>query len=143
MSHSSFQEEPSWDQQFSSTHNVRLYIPTAYNFRAVDAVILLVDYTARTAHMYPIQIALSMRHKDSEQAFYTGMWWKWVAPLEKAGFTVKSTFVWIDKKQPAHHVSPEVVKELRSGPITLQPEHDCVHIGIGQVDPKLGATLGV
>jgi hypothetical protein len=144
MSHSSFQEAPSWDQQFSSTHTVRLYIPTIFNFRAVDAVILLVDYDAKTAHMYPIQITLSMRHKDSEEDFYTGIWWKWVAPLEKAGFTVKSTFVWIDKKQPADHVTPEVASNLRSGTKIVRPaEHCSVHIGVGQVDRILGATLGL
>jgi hypothetical protein len=106
----------------------------------MDAVILLVDYDTKMAHMYPIQITLSMWHKDSEEKFYTGLRWKWV---EKAGFTVKSTFVWIDKKQPADHIAAQVVRKLRSGTKIVRPEHCSVHIGVGQVDHILGATPGL
>ena len=144
MSHTSFEVQPNWSEQLSSTHSaqtVRLYIPTAYNFKAVDAAILRCD--SKTVHMYLIQIKLSMRHKLSDQAFYQDMWREWVRPFEEGGYSVKSTFVWIDKKQPANHIEPALVKELRSGLKTMQPEYHSIHIGIEQVDQRLARILGL
>lgn len=40
MSYTTFIDKPNWRDQLASDHTVRLYIPIAYNFRAVDAAIL-------------------------------------------------------------------------------------------------------
>ena len=100
-----FNIKPNW---LSSTHTVRIYIPTAYNFKAVDAAILHRD--AKTVHMYLIQITLSMRHKLIDLDFYRDIWWEWVRPFELAGYSVESTFVWIDEKQPANHIETALVR---------------------------------
>jgi hypothetical protein len=130
MSHTSFKTKPDWDHQLSAGHTIRLYIPTAYNFKAVDAVILFVDYETAKVHMYLIQITLIMQHKPSEKAFYRGMCEDWVRSLKEAGYTVESTFVWIDKKQPVNRIKP-------------QPRYLSMHIGIADVDPRLAATLSL
>ena len=143
MSHAPFTIKPNWDHQLSSGHPVCLYVPTAYNFKAVDAIILHVDYNTKKVNMYLIQITLSIWHKPSDKDFYGEMWERWVESLENAGFTVESTFVWIDKKQPAGHTGPQLVKKLWSGTKTIHPEYCSVHVGIGQVDPRLAIVLNL
>lgn len=80
LHHTSFDSQPNWNLGQMTT----LYIPTAYNFKAVDGV-LFVHPTEKQAHMYPIQITISSRRKDSDEDFYQSMWLAWVEPLEEAG----------------------------------------------------------
>jgi hypothetical protein len=40
-------------------------------------------------------------------------------------------------------IAPVLVKELRSGMKILRREYHIIHVGIGQVDPKLATYLGV
>ena len=141
MSHSSFQEKPNWNQLLTTDETTRLYIPTTYNYRAVDGVILFLDHRFKQAHMYPIQITISMRHKKSDKDFYAEMWKEWVAPIEMAGFTIESTFVWIDRKQPSEQIEPALVKEFRSGMKIVRPDYRVIHIGIEQVDRDLANAL--
>ena len=141
MSHTSFDVRPNWDEQLFSTQRVRLYIPKTYNFKAVDAAILHRHSVGKKVHIYLIQIMLSMWHKPLDQDFYQDMWWEWVRPLEEAGYSVESTFVWIDKNQLANNTDLALVKELRSGIKLVRPEYHSVHIGIGQVDKKLSYIL--
>jgi len=84
-----------------------------------------------------------MRHKESDKDFYSKTWFSWIVDLEFAGFTVKSTFVWIDKKQPSTGSQPAPIKQLRSGEKLVQPEYCSMHLGIGQVDRKLAIVLGL
>ena len=139
MSHTYFEARPNWSDQLNSTQmvTVRLYIPTAYNFKAVDAAILY--RAAKTIHIYLIQITLNMRHKLSEDVFYRDVWKDWVTPIEEMGYSVEfSTFVWIDKKK-----KPAIPEILQSGKkIEQPPEHTSIHIGIEQVDPRLARVLG-
>lgn len=142
METATFETVPEWQPFLNSGHSRCLFLPTAYNFKAVDGVILLLNRTNSTAHMFPIQITLSVRHRDSDDVFYTRMWWNWVRPLEEAGFHVQSTFVWIDKNQPTDEIKPTVIKSFRSGSKVVRPEYRVVRVGIGKVDRKL-AFLGM
>ena len=45
---------------------LRLYPPKTFNYPDVDAAILQFDKKKNTAHLYPIQVTLATKHKDSE-----------------------------------------------------------------------------
>jgi hypothetical protein len=143
MSHASFQGRPNWDALLKSDYELCLYTPRPYNFKAVDGVILLLCHSTKQAHMYPIQFTLSMRHKKSDKDFYTEMWRSWAKPIEDAGFTLESTFVWIDKKQPSDQIEPARVRKLKSQEIIVHPEYRVTHVGVEQVDPRLARSLGL
>jgi hypothetical protein len=144
MSRATFTIKPQWDLCFrSSAHTRYLFVPSVYNFRAVDGVILLLDRANQMAHMLPIQITLSMRQRDSDEVFYTTMWSDWVTGLTEAGLVVQSTFIYIDRKQPTAEVVPEVVKVLRNATKVVHPEYRRIHVGIEQVDRRLASALGI
>jgi hypothetical protein len=136
LSHSSFHQQPILARLLSTDNTRHLYVSTAHNSRPVDGVVLVVDRHAKQAHVYPIQITLTMRHKKPDEDFYTTTWQEWVAPLEGLGFTVKSTFIWVDRKRPAR-LRPTLVKEFRSGTKIVRPEYRTIHIGIEQVNGLL------
>jgi hypothetical protein len=144
MSTANFGTEPAFDQLLSTNnHTICLYVPTAYNFMSVDGVILLVDHNSKKATMFPIQFTLSQNHKQSDGEFHTRLWLTWIKPITSAGFSVHSTFVWIDKKQPSEHVEPKVVKKLQSGSKFVHPEYSVVHVGVEMVNSRLASALGI
>jgi hypothetical protein len=145
MSTATFHMIPHWHILVGSPHTHLLFVPAVYNFKAVDGVILLLNRSDNTAHMFPIQITLSkaLGKRDSDEVFYTEMWWDWVRPLEDAGFRVQSTFVWIDQNQPTDQIEPAVTKELRSGTKVVRPEYRVVRVGIEHIDRRLASALGI
>ena len=142
MSSTIFDSTPNFGDFLSTDHETCLYVPIAYNFNYVDGVILLLDRSSQQASMFPLQFTLSMKHKKSDEEFYTKLWPTWIEPITLAGFTVQSTFVWIDKKQPSNQVVSAIVKALRSGDKVVRPEYSAVHVGVEMVDQKLGTVLG-
>jgi hypothetical protein len=143
MSTASFETQPAFTQLLSTDHTIRLYVPTAYNFMAVDGVILLLDRASKKATMFSIQFTLSQNHKQSDKEFHMRLWSTWIEPIVSAGFSVHSTFVWIDKKQPSEHVEPKLVKVLRSGDKVVHPDYSVVHVGVEMVDSRLASALGI
>jgi hypothetical protein len=143
MSHASFQEKPVWDAQLQSKFELCLYTPTSRSFRAVDGVILRLCHHTKKAHMYPIQFTLNMQHKRSDKDFYAEMWGEWAKPIKGAGFTLESTFVWIDKKQPSDRIEPTLVRATRSQKKIVHPQYRVTHVGIEQVDCRLARSLGL
>jgi hypothetical protein len=138
-----FQTEPDWSPFLCSAQHCHLYVPIAYNFKAVDGVILLLDRQNKKAHMFLIQVTLGRRHSKSADDFYASMWWDWVRPLGMAGFeNVQSTFVWIDQEQRADGIKSEKTRASRSGEKAVQPEYRVVHIGIDKIDRELATALG-
>jgi len=71
------------------------------------------------------------------------MWRDWAGSLEDVGYTVQSTFVYVDKKQPSSQVVPEVIKPLRSKTKVVHPEYSRVHVGVDQVDRRLTSALEI
>lgn len=140
----SFETQPVFDAFLSTDHNIRLYVPTAtHNFQTVNGVILLLDRASKQATMFSIQFTLSQSHKQSDKEFHTQLWPSWIEPITAAGFSVQSTFVWIDKKQPSEHVEPKLVRVLRSGDKVVHPEYSVVHVGVEMVDSRLASVLGI
>jgi hypothetical protein len=143
MSTTKFENAPAFAEFLSTDHKTHLYVPTAYNFMTVDGVILLLDRASKQATMFSIQFTLSQNHKQSDQEFHMRLWPTWIEPITSAGFSVRSTFVWIDKKQPSEHVKTKLVKVLRSGNKVVHPEYSVVHVGVEMVDPRLALVLGL
>ena len=75
----------------STDHEMRLYVPVAYNFNHVDGVILLLNRLSKQVSLFPLQFTLSMKHKRSDEEFYTNLWPTWIELITLAGFTVQST----------------------------------------------------
>ena len=116
----------------------------AYNFRAVDAVTLLLDRSSnRAIIVFSIQFTPTPRHKLSDKDFHTTFWLEWIELLESASYGVQSTFVWIDKKQPPEYVQPKLVKLLRSGDKVVYPDYSVIHVGVEMVDRRLASVLGI
>jgi hypothetical protein len=143
MSTGSFGTQPAFSEFLLTDHTIRLYIPTTYNFLTVDGVILLLDRASKQATMFSIQFTLSQNHKQSDVEFHTRLWSTWVEPIISAGFSVESTFVWIDKKQPSEHVKGELVRELRSGDKVIHPAYTVHHVGVEMVNARLASALGI
>jgi hypothetical protein len=143
MSHAFFETRPNFTEFLSTHHETRLYFPTTYNFRAVDAVILFLNRSTMKATMFPIQFTLTQRHKPSDKDFHTTFWSEWIEPIESAGYSVQSTFVWIDKKQPLEYVEPKLVKSLRFGGKVVHPKYSVIHVGVEMVDRRLASALGI
>ncbi|KAF8327351.1 hypothetical protein F5887DRAFT_1274679 [Amanita rubescens] len=143
MSIASFNTQPNFTHHLSTDHKTCLYIPDDYDFMAVDGIILLLDHTSKQATVFSIQFTLSLNDKQSAKDFHEKSWSTWTEPITSAGFTVHSTFVWIDKEQPSEHVKPEVVKELRSGHKVVHPEYSVIHVGVKEVYPRLASALDI
>lgn len=141
MSSASFETQPAFAQLLSTDHTTCLYVPI--NFMAVDGIILLLDRASKKATMFSIQFTLSHNHKQSDKEFHMRLWSTWIEPIVSAGFSVHSTFVWIDKNQPSDHVEHEVVRVLRSGDKVVHPEYSVVHVGVEMVDSRLASALGI
>jgi hypothetical protein len=52
---------------FDTNNTYTLYVPFAYNFKAIDALLLKVN--SGNAHLVPIQITIAGKHKDSVSDF--------------------------------------------------------------------------
>jgi hypothetical protein len=143
MPHAVFDAQPSWLNIISSDLTHCLYIPTAFNFPAVDGAILYLDRPNKAMHLFLIQITLSRHHKDSAETFFTQMWRSWVWDYVDADLNVESTFVWIDKNQPSSEVREGVSITSRQGTTNVHPEYKSRHIGIVDVDPRLARALKI
>lgn len=143
MSSTPFENKPAFGELLLTGQTLRLYVPLAYNFMTVDGAILLLDYGSKKATIFTIQFTLSQRHKQSDEEFHNRLWLTWIEPLVEAEFTVDSTFVWIDTKQPSEHVKPEVVRGFRSGDKVVHPTYTVIHVGVKTVHQKLAIALKI
>ncbi|KAF8221565.1 hypothetical protein L208DRAFT_1462363 [Tricholoma matsutake] len=143
MSTVNFSAKPAFDQLLSDGHTTRLYVPIAYNFMAVDGVILLLERASKKATMFSIQFMLSQKHKQFDVEFHMRLWSSWTESITSAGFEVESTFVWIDTTQSWERVKPRLVKALRSRDKVIYPNYTVLHMGVEMVDKKLTSALGI
>jgi hypothetical protein len=132
-----FDDTPDWSSNISRT----LYVPTSSSFEAIDGIILM--QAGEDAHLFPIQITIIPRHKDSESTFFAKRWGEWVKPLQDRGLKIHTTFVWIDLQPPSEKHRTARVQELRTRDILVNPEYRSTHLGISQVDSRLGELLSL
>jgi hypothetical protein len=60
-----------------------LYVPEAFNFPAIDALIVHIDKTDETkmkAHLFPMQVTIAKTHSNSEDHFFRH-WSRWIQGL--------------------------------------------------------------
>lgn len=82
--------------------NRQLFVPTRFNYDAIDGVVALLGKTKKTIDLLPIQITIANGHSDSEQMFLSKWWPKYLAEIRKqfgTAYTISITFVWIYKDQ--------------------------------------------
>jgi len=91
MSHAFFETE-NFSEFLSTDHETCIFFLAAYNFRAVDAVILFLDCSSKQAIVFSIQFTLTPRHKLSDKDFHTTFWLEWIEPLESAGYSKATVF---------------------------------------------------
>ena len=130
---------PFWANFIQSGDTVRLYLPKAFNYPAIDAAILLLDRTRKKVWLFPIQVTLAQKHKDSETLFYQTKWGAWTRGFD--GFELESTFVWIDNHRPRQSDVPTEERALRARNVMLNPPHSSIHIGVADVDQRLFNVL--
>jgi hypothetical protein len=139
MDYAWFVTQPSWKMDQPCC----LYIPSAYNYQSIDGIILSLDSRKKHAHLFPVQITLSRKHKNVEDPFYRQLYPEWIKSFQSDGFTVDSTFVWIDEKGPNEEQKAEQSRKLRGRTIVLAPGHTSVHIGVRHVDKRLADQLAI
>jgi hypothetical protein len=70
------------------------------------------DREKMRAYLFPLQVTIAKRHRDSEQSFFNN-WHRWVRGFE--GFEVEVTFLWITAKDPSVEDKDEAYRSHRSG----------------------------
>lgn len=118
-----------------------LYIPTSFNFRAVDAVMVSLNETRTEAVVVGVQITLSNKHSDSEARFlHDWQWWELVLDCLKVSFR----FMWVVEdatgKVPREDI--EVGYRLLRGENKVwRPTFTRSHITVESISKDIGAKL--
>lgn len=129
---------PAWTTFSQSGESLRLYLALTFNYPAIDAAILQLNRTNMTAHLFPIQVALAKRPKESEANFYRNQWPTWTKPLADNNFQIKSTFVWIDEHGPEKDEAPETVWNTTH---VLNATYTTQQVGVTQMNRSLSAAM--
>lgn len=130
-----FEDIPNWSNLTDSDgHDCCLYLPTKFNYPNVDAAVLHLECrVAKKAHLYLIQMTLATQHKDSERLFYQTQWGQWTEDLVATRWALKSTFIWIDLKQPEGGC---ISKEIEG-----RPDYTRWRVGIMSLDHSFKEVL--
>lgn len=121
---------------------VVLYIPTVYNFPAVDAVLVQTG-PENTAAIYGIQVTISQTHSNSEEMFFR-KWESWLDQLGLPHEKVHFGFVWVLEDRgfrPARENVPEKVVTLRGDRKLVYPAFERHRFTVGEVDKEIGSKL--
>jgi len=135
-----FEQTPNWTTFFRSGDTLRLYLPKAFNFPDIDAAILQRDLQQNTVHLYPIQITLATKHKDSASLFYQHTWGIWERGLSSFA-KVESTFVWISENGSTQSTVPGKTRVTWARAVQLNPEYKSFHMSLKEVDERLYNVL--
>ena len=77
-----------------------LHLPGSFNFKTIDGVIVRKagpknDNTKNQLFVFPLQVTVSKKHKDSHATFFKE-WKQWIQDLKE--FDVVPEFIWISEK---------------------------------------------
>jgi len=121
--------------------DLRLYIPTVFNFPDIDGAIVRLDRVEKKAYVYLIQVMIAENHKDSEENFYLKQWDRWEKMFVVYGYHVSSMFVWIDTEKPSTKNGLKEIESTRRSTRktekTVVAEHQSTHISIKSLDSVL------
>jgi len=129
---------PSFDQTMGFT----LYIPMAANHRAVDAILVnrKTVENRMVAEVVGVQITLSDRHKDTEDAYFaTAKQWHTELGCKEADVT--HTFVWALEKLPPRRKIREEVEEKRRPQQLVHPAYTRIRCTIAAINQTVGEKL--
>ncbi|KAF8534357.1 hypothetical protein BDD12DRAFT_896092 [Trichophaea hybrida] len=89
-----------------------LYIPDAYNYKAIDGVIISANIVndLKVLEIMPMQITINQHHEDSEKSFFEG-WDDFVVKILSASDydDLKITFLWIVEDSEMFPQEDEIV----------------------------------
>jgi hypothetical protein len=123
-----------------------LYIPNAWNYAAIDAVIIAVDVVGgkKVLEIMPVQITINDRHGDSEADFFR-QWDEFLATVGESSFDeVRPIFLWI-VEDPAtfprkDEMVPSKTRSTRNARYTSPPYERKVR-SVKEVSEKVGNKL--
>ncbi|KAK2799175.1 hypothetical protein FQN50_008564 [Emmonsiellopsis sp. PD_5] len=119
--------------------SLSLYIPRDYNHPAIDALVLHYQKTGDdepVAHLYPIQITIANRHKDSEEELFS-KWDNWTRHLGDC--KIKVTFLRITSTED--YESKCVVEKFpplpgNSDPRLVHPECEVMYLPLSTMNTE-------
>jgi len=118
-----------------------LYIPTAFNFRAVDSIMVSINDARTEAIVVGVQITLSTSHSDSESTFFQDwQWWQSVVDCPKVSFG----FLWVLEETTGKVDMEEIPMEertLRGVKKILHPPFMRARISVENISKDIGAKL--
>ncbi|KAJ7775197.1 hypothetical protein B0H16DRAFT_1713620 [Mycena metata] len=108
----------------------------------LNAVIMRINPSDRTAQVIPLQITSTQTCVDSAGIFFTVTWHRWETAILQEGFKVVNTFVAIDNLTPECPGIAVKAAKLRQSIQLISPNYSLRSLNVGQIDPKLGRILG-
>ena len=121
--------------------SLSLHIPVAFNYTAVDAILVAVDKQKDVATITGVQITISKTHSDSEAKFFAD-WERWRDIVDCA--TVYYRFLWVmeDVGQNSPTESIKAGKRLLRGkPKVWFPDFQRRYASVKEVSMDIGRKL--
>ena len=129
--------KPTMDQESPNS----LYIPAAFNYKAVDGILVALDTANDTARITAIRITISERHSDSEARFFTDWkWWRDIVACSK----VKFRFLWIIEdvgNKPAIQMVEAEARQIRRQEQIWSPDFERRCVSVKDVSMDIGIKL--
>lgn len=97
-----FWEIPDWGILDKKGSNRQLFVPTRFNYEAIDGIVAYLNKARKSLSLFPIQITIAKDHSDSEEKFFLKWWLKYVTAIHNrfgTDYSIFVTFVWIHKDQ--------------------------------------------
>lgn len=99
-----FWDVPDWGVLMKATGRAtrQLFVPTRFNYEAIDGIIAHLNKGRKSLALYPIQITIAKDHSDSEEKFFLKWWLKYVDAIHSrfgTDYSITVTFIWIHKDQ--------------------------------------------
>lgn len=117
------------------------YITSAFNFRAVDAILVFVDN--EKAIVVGVQITIARTHSNSEETFFQG-WDSWICKLDVPSKNIEFKFLWVmgDRGETlsVENITPKSLA-LRGYERIIHPAFIRLVMTVGEINQEVGRKL--
>jgi len=117
------------------------YIPSAFNFRAVDAILVFID--SERAVIVGVQVTIARTHSNSEEIFFEG-WDSWVSKLDVPSDNIEFRFLWIVEDRgeglSTENIPPKSLT-LRGREKSIHPAYVRLVMTVGEINQDIGRKL--
>lgn len=120
------------DLVLDTTHLCVLYIPSIWNFSAIDGLIVKIEHEKETAHILPIQITVNNHHSRSDDKFFTDIWGSLKSQLND--YTIFIKFIWITLRNKEPELIQCCKRQSRSGEQEINPEYTRFWINVETIN---------